>query len=97
MGNKVVQFDRNKKTLTVDDTEYKHTPGLEALIMLKHPRPTQLNSNDNQEYKSLVTQTKVKSFLNRAGTARPHDKWKMEAYAQDNGYIWGKDSRRRRI
>ena len=27
MGNKVVRFDGNGKTLTVDDTEYKITPG----------------------------------------------------------------------
>ena len=44
MGNKVVQFDGNGKTLIVDDTVYKITPGLKALIMLKHPRPTQFNS-----------------------------------------------------
>ena len=86
MGNKVMQFDGNKMTLTVDDTEYKLTPGLETLIMLKHPRPTQFNSNDYEAYKSLVAQTKVKSFPNIAGTARPHE---------ENGYTWGKDSRRR--
>ena len=34
MGNKAVQLGANGKTLTVDDTEYKLTPGLEALIML---------------------------------------------------------------
>ena len=78
MGNKIVQFDGNKKTLTVDDTEYKLSPGLEALVMLKHPRPTQFNSNDYQVYKSLVTQTKVKSFPNREGTARPHATWKWK-------------------
>ena len=33
---------------------------------------------ENQVYKSLVGQTKVKSFPNRTGTARPHvtSKWK---------------------
>ena len=78
MGNKVVQFNGNKKTLTVDDTEYKLTPCLEALIMLKHPQPTKFNSNDYQVDKSLVTQTKVKSFPNRAGTVRPHATWKWK-------------------
>ena len=78
MGNKVVQFDGNKKTLTVDDTGYKLSPGLEALIMLKDPRPTQYNSNDYKAYKSVVAQTKVKSFPNMAGTARPHATWKWK-------------------
>ena len=45
--------------------------------MLKHPRHTQFN-NDYKAYKSLIVQTKVKSFLNRAGTARPHVTWKWE-------------------
>ena len=48
------------------------------LLVLKHPRPTQFNSNDYKAYKSLVTQTKVKSFPNRAGTARPHTTWKWK-------------------
>ena len=72
MGNNVMQFDGHKNTLTVDDTEYKLTPGLEALIMLKHQLPTKYNSNDYKAYESLVAQTKVKSFPNMAGTARPH-------------------------
>ena len=48
MGNNIVQLqlNGNKKTLTADDTEYELTPGLHALIMRKHPRPTQYNSND---------------------------------------------------
>ena len=33
-----LQLIRNKKTLTVDDTEYDFTPGLHALIMSKLPR-----------------------------------------------------------
>ena len=78
MGNKVVQFDGNKKTLTVHDTEYKITPGLETLITLKDSRPTQFNSNDYKAYKSLVAQTKVKSFPNMAGTAGPHATWKWK-------------------
>ena len=78
MGNKLVQIDGNKKTLTVDDTEYKFISCLEALLMLKHPRPTQFNSNDYKAYKSLVAQTEVKSFPNRAGTARPHATWKWK-------------------
>ena len=60
-----MQIDGNK-TLTVDDAEYKLTPGLEALIMLKHPRPTQFNNNDYKAYKSLDAQTRVKSFPNKA-------------------------------
>ena len=44
----------------------------------KHPRPTQYNSNDYKTYKSLVAQTKVKSFPNMAGTARPHATWKWK-------------------
>ena len=43
-------------------TEYKITPGLEALIVLKHPQPTQFNSSDYKAYKSFVAQTKVKSI-----------------------------------
>ena len=73
-----VQFNGNKKTLTVDDTEYKLTPGLEVLIMQKYPRLTQYNSNDYRAYKSLVAQTKVKSFPNPADTARPHATWKYK-------------------
>ena len=62
----------------VDDTDYKLTPGLLVLITNKHPRAGQWNSNDYKAYKSLVAQAKVKSFPNRAGTARPHAtcKWK---------------------
>ena len=33
MGNKAVRHDVNGKTLTMDDTEYKITPGLEALTV----------------------------------------------------------------
>ena len=64
--------------MAVDDTEYKLTPGMEALIMLKHPRPTQFSINDYKAYKSLVAQTKVKSFPNITGTARPHATWKWK-------------------
>ena len=35
-------------------------------------------TNDYQVYKSLVAQTKVKSFPNRAGTARQHATWKWK-------------------
>ena len=35
MGNKVVQIDENKKILTVDDTVYDLTPGVQPLIMQK--------------------------------------------------------------
>ena len=60
LANKVVLADG--KTLKVDDKEYKFTPGL---ITPKHPRRGQWNYNDYQVYKSLVVQTKVKSFPNR--------------------------------
>ena len=42
------------KTLSVDDTGYKLTPGLFVLITKKHPRASQWNSNDYQVYQSLV-------------------------------------------
>ena len=61
MGNKVVRLDACRRTLTVDDTEYKLTLGLLVLISQKHPRAGQWNSNDYQVYKSLVAQTKVYS------------------------------------
>ena len=38
MGNKIVHIDENKKTVSVDGTEYDLTPGIYALIMLKHLR-----------------------------------------------------------
>ena len=76
MGTKVVRIDINGKTLTVESTEYKLTPGLIALITQKHPRPGQWNSDDYQVYKPLVAQTNVKSFPNRAGTAQLHATWK---------------------
>ena len=78
MGNKIVQLNSNKKTLTVDDTEYEFTSCLHALIMWKHPRRNQWNSNDYTAYKSLVAQTKLKSFPNPAGAARPHATWKYK-------------------
>ena len=55
MGSKVVRLDENEKILTVDDTEYKLTPGLRALVTLKQPQPSKCNPNDYREYKSLVT------------------------------------------
>ena len=76
MGNKVILGDG--KTLKVDDKEYKLTPGLVALITLKHPRPNQWNFNDYRVCNELVAQTKIKSFLNRTGTARPHATWKWK-------------------
>ena len=69
IGNKVVQVDENKKTLTVDGALYEFTPGLRVLIMLKHPRPNQWDSRDYQAYKSLCAQTKVRLFPNQAGAA----------------------------
>ena len=38
----------------------------------------QWKPNDYQVYKSLVAQTKVKSFPNRAGIARLHATWKWK-------------------
>ena len=64
MGNKVVQIDKNKMTLTVDDTVYDLTPGLYAFIMQKHPRISQWPSRDYQAYKSLCKQTKIRLFPN---------------------------------
>ena len=46
------------------------------LMMSKHPRPNQWNSRDYQGYKSLCAQTKVRSFPNQSGAARPHATWK---------------------
>ena len=66
MGNKIVRLDVNGKSLLVDDTEYNL-----VLTIIIHPQPTQYNSNDYKEYKSLVAQTKVKSFPNIA-------MWKMK-------------------
>ena len=78
MGNKVVRLGANAKTLTVGDTEYKLTPCLLELITNKHPRDGQCKPNDYKVYKSLVAQTMVKSFPNRAGTTRPHATWKWK-------------------
>ena len=66
MGNKVVQIDGIGKTLTVGDTEYKH------------PRAGQWKPNDIKVYKSLVAQTKVKSFPNTLVTNRLHATWKWK-------------------
>ena len=78
MGNKTMQFDRNIKTLTVVGTVYDFTPGLHALIMLKHQRADQWNSHDYQAYKSLSAQTKVRLIPNSAGATRPHATWKYK-------------------
>ena len=77
MGNKVLHLDG--KTLSIDDTKYKLTPGLLVLITKKHSQAGQWNYNDYKAYKSLVAQNKVKSFPNRPGNAaRPHAKWKWK-------------------
>ena len=60
MRNKAVRLDI--KILTVDDTLYKLTSGLLELITNKHPRPDQYYNNDKEVYRSLVAQTRVKSF-----------------------------------
>ena len=41
MGNKVVLLGANGKTLLVDDTEYKLTPGFLVVIANKDPRAGQ--------------------------------------------------------
>ena len=61
-----------------DDAEYKLIRDLLVLITNKHPRAGQWHSNDYKAYKSLVTQTKIESFPNRTGTARPHATWKWK-------------------
>ena len=78
IGNKAVRLDIKRKILTVDDTVYKLTSGLLELITNKHPRPDQYNSNDKEVYRSLVAQTRVKSFPNRTDGARPHATWKWK-------------------
>ena len=59
MGKKIVQVDKNKKTLSVDHTEYDLTPGLQAFIMQKHPQISQWPSHDYRAYKSHSAQTKI--------------------------------------
>ena len=49
MEIKAVQLNGNASI--VDDTEYKFTPGLRALITLEQPQSTQWNSDDYQAYK----------------------------------------------
>ena len=77
-GNKVVRLDANGKALTINYTKYKLTPGLFVLITNKHPRAGQWKTNDYQVYKSLLAHSKVKSYPNRTGTARPHATWKWK-------------------
>ena len=72
MGSKLVKTSEDKMTLKVDDTEYKLTSGLSALINQKIPRPMQYTANDYQEYVSLVKQTKVKV----EGGVKPYETWK---------------------
>ena len=74
MGNKAVRLNIKRKILTVDDTVYKLTSGLPESITNKHPLPDQYN-NDKEVNRSLVAQTRVKSFPNRTDGARPHATW----------------------
>ena len=78
MGNKIVQVDEDKNTLSVDGTEYDLTPDLPAFIMRKHPQISQWSSSDYRAYKSLSAQTKVRSHPNPEGTARPRATWKYK-------------------
>ena len=73
-----MQVNENRKTFSVDGTEYKLTSGLKVLIMSKHPRPSQWDSDDYQAYKFLCAQTKVRSFPNPAVAVRPQDTWKYK-------------------
>ena len=68
MGSEIVGVNQN----TVGDREYDLTPGLRAFIMQKHPQVSQWSSRDYRTYKSLATQTKVKSHPNPRGSTRPH-------------------------
>ena len=51
MRNKVVRSSGNGETITVDDTEYKITPGLRVLIALKHQRPSEWKTDDYHVYR----------------------------------------------
>ena len=66
------------KAVQLDDTEYKFTPGLRALITLKQPQSKQWNSSDYREYKNLVAQTRVGSFPDKTGNTRTHAMWKWK-------------------
>ena len=78
MGNKAVRLDVKGKIVTVDDTVYKLTSGLLKLITNKHPRLGLYNNNDKGVYRSLVAQTRVRSFPNKTIGARPHATWKWK-------------------
>ena len=67
----VVKISENGTILNVDGVEYDLAPGLNTLIVQKHPRPNQWTSGDYQAYKYLSIQTKVRSHLNPRGVARP--------------------------
>ena len=78
MGNKVVQLD--EKTLAADDTKYELTPGLRVLIGLKRPHPSQWKTNDYKVCKSLVAQTKLKSFPHKEDpSSKPKNTWKWKS------------------
>ena len=68
----------NENTLTVGDSEYDLTPGLQAFIMQKHPQFSQWSSRDYRTYKSLAAETKVKSHPNPRGSTRPRATWKYK-------------------
>ena len=75
MGNKAVRLDTKGKILSVHDTVYKHTFGLLKLITNKHPRLGLYINNDKGVYRSLVAQTRVRSFPNKTVGARSHATW----------------------
>ena len=57
---------------------YKLTPGLLELIKNKHPRLMQYTNDDLEVYRSLVAETRVKSFLNRTADDRALAMWKWK-------------------
>ena len=74
---------------------YNLTSGLE-LITNKHPRPEQHNIDDEGVYRSLVAQTRVKSFPNRTAGDLPHVTWKWKQLLKKmvvSGEMIGEESR----
>ena len=72
MGSKAVRLGVNGKTLIVDDTEYKFTPGLKALIMLKHPRRDNLKHMNHSLHRPRLNHSQI----GYCSTTRYVEKWK---------------------
>ena len=58
MGEKEIEVDGNSN-ITVDNTTYRGTPGLWALIMLVSPKTTSYTEQDLEVYRELALQTDV--------------------------------------